>query len=98
MPSRTITGTAEELFPENALRKSFIIQNEDGAIDIFLKLVPRDGAQASTTDHDHRLGSGGSLAVNSDTDGKEAIQGRWSIIATSGTPRISFFETEDIRR
>ena len=32
------------------------------------------------------------------TDGKEAIEDRWTIIAASGTPRVSFFETENIER
>ena len=52
----------------------------------------------STTVHDHRISPGGTIAVNSDTDGKEQIVERVTIIAASGTPRISFFETEDIRR
>jgi len=50
----------------------------------------------STTVHDHRIGAGGNISLNEDSDGKEAIQDRWTIVAASGTPRISLFETEDI--
>ena len=98
MASRTITTAAEELFLRNRYRKSFVIQNEDVAIDIYIK-QERDGALAvSTTNHDHRLRAGAALAVNFGTDGIEAIQDRWTIIAASGTPRIAYFETEDIIR
>ena len=98
MPSRTITTTAETLIPVNRHRRSLIFQNEDSAINIFVMQEKGDDATVSTTVHDHRLGSGGSLSLNFGTDGKEAIQGRWTVIATSGTPRISLFETEDIVR
>lgn len=98
MASRTITNAASELIPRNRLRKSFVVQNEDTALNVFIKRE-RDGAlTASTTDHDHRVSPGGSLALNNGTDGHEAIQDRWSVIAESGTPRISHFETEDIVR
>ena len=98
MASRTITTTAEELKPRNRHRKSWIFQNEDAAINVFIKQERVATPTVSTTDHDHRLGPGGNLALNSDTDGTEALQDRWTIIAASGTPRISFFETEDIVR
>lgn len=98
MASKTISTTAEELTPRSRLRRSFIIQNEDSAINAFIKRERAETPTVSTTDHDHRVGPGGSLALNSDTDGKEAIQDRWTIIAASGTPRISFFETEDVVR
>ena len=98
MPSRTITTTGEELLPQNKLRKSFVVQNEDLAIDCFLKKERPGNTTVSTTDHDHRLPRETPLAINSETDGLEAIQERWTIVAASGTPRISLFETEDIRR
>lgn len=98
MASRTITTTAEEVLPRNRLRRSWIIQNEDTAINVFIKREREGTPTVSTTDHDHRLGPGGSLALNSDTDGKEAIEDRWTIVAASGTPRVSVFETEDIVR
>lgn len=98
MASRTISDTASELFPQNELRKSFIVQNEDSTINCFIKFEKPGTTSVSTTDHDHRIGPGGSLAVNTDTDGRRQIVERVTIIAASGTPRISFFETEDIRR
>src|SRR3990167_3357524 len=98
MASRTITNAASEVFPENKLRKSFVVQNEDAAINVFIKREEPSGLTVSTTDHDPVLGPGAALAINSFTDGKEAIEDRWTVIAASGTPRISFFETEDIRR
>ncbi len=98
MASRTIADSASEVIGRNRLRRSWVIQNEDATIACFIKRE-RDGAlTVSTTDHDHRIGAGGSIALNSDTDGKEAIQDRWTIVAASGTPRVSFFETEDIER
>ena len=36
--------------------------------------------------------------LSTTAEGTEAIQDRWTAIAASGTPRISFFETEDIVR
>jgi len=98
MSTRTITTSGEEFLPRNRLRKSFVIQNEDGTINCFIKRESPGTTDVSTTDHDHRLARETSLALNFTTDGKEAIQDRWTIVATSGTPRISFFETEDIRR
>lgn len=98
MASKTISTTAEELIPRNRLRRSFIIQNEDSTINVFIKKEREATPSVTTTDHDHRVGPGGSLALNSDTDGREQIQDRWTIIAASGTPRISFFETEDVVR
>lgn len=98
MSSRTIANTASELFPQNANRKSFIIQNEDAAIDVFIKFEAPSGLTVSTTDHDHRLGAGDAIGLNSDTDGVREIQERITIVAASGTPRVSFFETQDIRK
>ncbi len=98
MSSRTITNAAEQILPENALRKSFVIQNEDSTINVFVKKERPGLNTVSTTDHDHRIGPGGALSVNQLTDGKEAIEARWTIVAASGTPLVSLFETEDIRR
>ena len=95
MASRIISTTAEELLPRSRLRKSWIIQNEDSAINCFIKQEREATPTVSTTVHDHRVGPGGNLALNDLTDGKEAIKDRWTIIAASGTPRISLFETED---
>lgn len=98
MPIKTLSTTAEQLINRNRLRRSFIIQNEDSAINVFIKQERAATPTVSTTDHDHRVGPGGSMALNSDTDGAEAIQDRWTIIAASGTPLISYFETENIVR
>lgn len=98
MASRTITNSAAELLPQNKLRRSFIVQNEDTTIDVFIKFERPGGLTVSTTDHDHRISAGGNIALNQLTDGLEQVQERVTIIAASGTPRVSFFETEDIRR
>lgn len=98
MASRLITNTAEELIPRNRLRKSMIVQNEDPALNCYIKRERTEPATVSATDHDHRLAPGGLLALNFGTDGIEAIQDRWTIISDAGNPRISLFETEDIVR
>lgn len=98
MASRTITNVAEQLIPENRLRKSLTIGNEDAAIYCFIKQEEPSNTTVSTTDHDHRIGPGGAAALNSLLDGEKAIRGRWTIIADAGAPRISIFETEDIKR
>ncbi len=98
MPARTISNTAEEFLLRNKLRKSFIIQNEDASINVFIKKERAGALTVSTTNHDHRIDAGGDIALNFDADGKEAIQDRWTIIAASGTPLISFFETESVER
>ena len=98
MSSLLISDTASELVPRNNYRKSFVVQNEDAAINIFIKRERAETPTASATSHDHRIGPGNALALNFGTDGQEAIQDRWTIIAASGTPRISTFETEDIKR
>lgn len=98
MATRTLSTTAEELIPRNRLRKSFVVQNEDSSIDMFIKKERAATPTVSATDHDHRIAAGGALALNYGTDGQEAIQDRWTIVAASGTPRVSFFETEDIVR
>lgn len=98
MASKTISGTAELIMLRNRLRRSWVVQNEDASINAFIKRERDSTLTVSTTDHDHRLGPGGALTLNFGTDGIEAIQDSWSIIAASGTPRISFFETEEVVR
>lgn len=98
MSSRTISNTAEELLPQNELRKSFVVQNEDGSINCFVKQEAPGTTSVSATDHDHRLGPGAALSLNTLLDGERNIRARFTIIAASGTPRISIFETEDVRR
>lgn len=98
MASRTVSNAASELLPQNANRKSFIIQNEDASIDVYIKLEPPSGLTVSATDHDHRLGAGDAIGLNSNSDGVREIQERITIIAASGSPRVSYFETQDIRK
>lgn len=98
MPSKLISTTAEIIQQRNLARKSWIVQNEDPTIDAFIKKERSEVLTVSPTDHDHRIGPGGIISLNDGTDGKQAIQDRWAIIAASGTPRISFFETEDLIR
>ena len=95
MATREITNTAEQLIPPNRLRKSFVVQNEDAAKIAYIKQERPDALTVSATDHDHLLGPGAALALNNGTDGLEAIQSRWTIIASAAGTRISLFETED---
>ena len=95
MATRTISTAAEEILPRNASRKSFLIQNGDGSITMYLKRERAQTPTVSATDYDFAIASGSSLALNHLLDGSEAITDRWTIIAASGTPRVSFFETED---
>ena len=92
----TTSNVAAELLGRNKLRVSFVVQNEDAAILMYVK--KERGATVSSTDHDHRLGPGASLALNAENDGIAAIQDRWTIIAASGTPVCSYFETESVER
>ncbi len=94
----TTSTTAAEFLLRNRLRKSFVVQNENATIAVYIKHERAATPTVSSTDHDHRLGAGSSLALNFGTDGTEAIQDRWTVIAASGTPVISFFETEEIVR
>lgn len=98
MSSRTISTAAEELFPRNKLRKSFAVQNEDVSVVVYLKKERAVTPTVSATDHDHGLRPTATIALNFETDGEEAIQDRWTVVAASGTPRISFIETETIHR
>jgi len=75
-----------------------VVQNEDATIPAYIKRERAETPLVSSTDHDHRLAPGGAIALNFGTDGIEAIQDRWTIIADSGTPRISYFETEEVVR
>lgn len=98
MSTRTITTGAVEIMPRNTYRKSLVIQNEDSTDTVFVKREHGEGLTVSSTDHDIKLGPGASIALNSITDGMEAIQSRYTAIASANTPRVAFFETEDIKR
>lgn len=98
MATKTISTGAVEVLPRNTLRKSLIFQNEDTTDAIFLKRERAETPTVSSTDHDHRLGPGGILTLNFGTDGREPTQDRWTAISSANTPRLSYFETEDIVR
>jgi hypothetical protein len=98
MPTLTTSIAAVELIDRNRLRKSFVVQNEDTVDSVFLKRERAATPTVSSTNHDHRLGPGAALALNFGTDGQEALQDRWTIVASANTPLVSFFETEDIVR
>ena len=90
--------TARELLPQNRMRKSFVVQNIDSSINVFIKKERNSALTVTSADFDFRLGPGASIALNSMLDGTESIQDRFTVIAESGTPSVSIFETEDITR
>lgn len=98
MASRTLTTAASELFPRNASRKSFVIQNEDGTDSVFIKRERSENTSVSSTDHDYKLGPNSSLGLSSLMDGTEAIRDRYTAVASANTPRVAIFETEDVTR
>lgn len=98
MSSKLTSVTAEEVVPRNTMRKSFVVQNEDATDSIYLKRERTETPSVSATNHDHRIGPGGAVALNDFNDGKQAVQDRWTCVASANTPRISFFETEDVVR
>ena len=98
MATRLLSTTSEEVFPRSRLRKSIAFENEDAVITIFIKQERAATPTVSSTDHTHALLAGATLSISSLTDGIEAIQDRWTAVAASGTPRLSFFETEDVVR
>jgi len=98
MPSKLTSIAAEEILPRNTARKSVVFLNEDSADAIFIKKERSENLSVSATDHDYRIGPGGVIALNNVNDGSQAIQERWTCIASANTPRLAFFETEDIVR
>lgn len=98
MASFTISTAASEACPSNVSRKSLVIQNEDQTDSIYLKRERAENTTVSSIDHDIKLGPGSSISLNSLLDGMQAVQGRFTCIASANTPRISVFESEDILR
>lgn len=96
--TKTTSTNASEVIPGNATRKSFAIQNEDSSDSVYVKRESGESLTVSATDHDWKIGPGGSLAFNSFLDGSKAVQARYTCIASANTPRIAFFESEDIAR
>lgn len=94
---KALSTTASEAIPQGNLRKSILFINADGAINIHLKKERANGLTVSTSDFDVRLSPGGSFAMNVNDDGEDAVQGRWTAVAASGTPSLVIFETIDRR-
>ena len=94
----TTSVTPSILVPQNRLRKSILIQNNDASISVYVKRERGNTATVSASDYDFRVGPGAAIAVNSVVDGLEAIQDRYTVVAVSGAPVIAVFETEDVRR
>jgi hypothetical protein len=98
MPSKTMSIAAEEIMPANTSRKSIVFLNEDNTDSVYIKKERSENATVSATDHDYKIGPGGVIALNNVNDGTQAIRSRWTGIASANTPRIAYFETEDIER
>lgn len=98
MPLITTSGSVQEIFPRNTNRISFTIKNEDSTNSVFVKRERSELNTVSSTDHDHVIGPGGSLSLNSLLDGTTNIQERWTCKASAGSPVIAWFETENIIR
>jgi len=98
MSTKLAAVGAAELVPQNASRKSFVFQNEDTADTIYVKKERPGNLSVSATDHDYKLFPGASIALNYLNDGEEAIQERWTFIASANTPRIAVTETEIFKR
>lgn len=96
--TKLTSNQAAELVPQNSQRKSFVFQNEDLTDSIFIKKERPGNTTVSTTDHDYKLFPGASISLNFSTDGEEAIQERWTCIASASTPRIAITETEIFKR
>ena len=94
----TTSTTAALAITRNRERKSFLLQNVDGAIVIYVKRERGPVLTISASDYDFRLSPGAGFALNSDVDGKEAIQDSYSVLAATGTPQLAVFETEDFIR
>lgn len=95
MPSVTASTSASELVLRNRGRKSIVFQNEDATDSVFIKRERAITPTVSSTDHDFKLVPLSALALNFQNDGVEAIQDRWTMIASANTPRVAWFETSD---
>lgn len=98
MSTKTTSTSIAEIAPQNAGRKSFTFQNEDVTDSIFIKKERPGSNTVSSIDHDYKLFPGASISLNFQSDGQEAIQERWTCVASANTPRLSFVETEDFKR
>lgn len=93
------TGVAAvEAIPQSALRKSLVLQNTDSTDTIYIKRERQSALAVTSTNYDIKLGPGASLSLSSLLDGTEAIQDRYTAIASANTPILAVFETEDFKR
>ncbi len=98
MATKTTSTQASELIPRNPARKSLAILNEDGTDSLWIEREEGEALTVSSTKHIWKLGPLGGIAFNSQADGDEAIHARYTVIASANTPRVAYFETEDIKR
>jgi len=96
--TKTTSISAETLVPRNTGRKSLSIQNQDTTDSVYLRMEEGEVLSVSSTVHDWKLGPGASLFLSSVLDGTEAIQTRWTVVASANTPRVAVLESEDIKR
>lgn len=94
VPLSTSAATA---VPQGNLRRSLLFLNVDGAINIYLKKERPGSTSVTSSDFDVRIAPGGSFSLNTNDDGAEAVQERWTAIAASGTPNLCIFETKDLK-
>jgi hypothetical protein len=90
-----LSTSAAEAVPQGNLRRSLLFINPDGGINIYLKKERPGNTDLSTTNYDVRIAPGGSFSMNTNDDGEEAVQERWTALAASGTPSLVVFETKD---
>lgn len=98
MPNIATSTAAVEIVPENASRKSVVFLNEDTTDSIFIKRERNGAPTVSSTDHDYKLTPGASLGLDIISDGEQAVKARYTCVASANTPRLAFFESEDIHR
>lgn len=98
MATKLLSVTATEILPGNTSRISMVILNEDATDIVYVKREQGEALTVSATDHDFRIAPGASLSLSNLIDGSANIQSRYTAIASANTPRVSFFETENIRR
>lgn len=98
MPTRTVATSASEIIPSNSSRKSLAILNEDTTDSVFIKREGNDALTVSSTDHDWRILPGAAIGFNSQVDGLQGIQARYTAISSANSPRVAIIESEDIRR
>jgi hypothetical protein len=93
MSTKLASTGAAELVPQNSQRKSIVFQNEDTADSIYIKKERPGNTTVSSSDHDYKIFPASGIVLSFQSDGEEAVQERWTYIASANTPRISIVET-----